>query len=161
MAVVKRLKEYLDCKGITIQNFEIEIGYSNGAFGSQLRNNKNIGSDKLEKILIVYKDINPEWLLTGIGSMLKQVNDFEKNKSSFDEQEIKLINLQIKGLETENKLQAKAIDLYQQLNEEMKERIDKLEKELSNSKLQQKEPILYSNVAEPASELIKKGATFK
>ena len=75
MSVVKRVKEYLDFKGITNQKFEIEIGYSNGAFGTQLKNNKTIGSDKLENILNIYNDINPEWLLTGKGDMLKK----EKN----------------------------------------------------------------------------------
>lgn len=75
MSVVKRVKEYIDFKGITNQKFEIEIGYSNGAFGTQLKNNKTIGSDKLENILNNYKDINPEWLLTGKGSMLKTEKD--------------------------------------------------------------------------------------
>lgn len=71
MSIVKRIKEYLDFKGITNQKFEIEVGYSNGAFGTQLKNDKSIGSDKLENILNAYSDINPEWLLTGKGSMLK------------------------------------------------------------------------------------------
>ena len=31
-----------------------------------------MGSDKCEKILYTYPDINPEWLLTGRGSMLKE-----------------------------------------------------------------------------------------
>ncbi|MCH4828926.1 hypothetical protein [Flavobacterium columnare] len=71
MSVVKRIKEYIDFKGVTNQKLEMQIGYSNGAFGSQLKNNKTIGSDKLENILIIYSDLNPEWLLTGNGEMLK------------------------------------------------------------------------------------------
>lgn len=79
MSVVKRIKEYLDFKGITNQKFEIEVGYSNGAFGTQLNNNKTIGSDKLEKILIIYNDLNPEWLLTGRGEKIRSYKPLNSN----------------------------------------------------------------------------------
>lgn len=69
---LQRIKEYADFKGITNQKFEKEVGFSNGAFSTQLKNNKTIGVDKLENILTKYPDINPEWLLTGQGEMLKQ-----------------------------------------------------------------------------------------
>lgn len=71
MSTLHRIKEFIDYKNITVKDFEIKVGFSNGAFGSQLRNNKTIGVDKLENILLVYSEINPEWLLTGKGEMLK------------------------------------------------------------------------------------------
>ena len=69
--VVKRLKEYIDYKGLSIAYFEKSIGMSNASFGKSLKNNGSIGSDKLENILRIYADINTDWLLTGRGSMLK------------------------------------------------------------------------------------------
>lgn len=69
---LKRIKQYLDSKGIRVSVFEREIGFSNGSFASQLKNDKTIGVDKLEKILRIYTDINVEWLLTGRGDILKQ-----------------------------------------------------------------------------------------
>lgn len=75
MSTVKRVKEYIDFKGITNQKLEKEIGYSNGAFATQLKANKSIGSDKLENILTKFTDINPEWLLTGEGNMLREPKD--------------------------------------------------------------------------------------
>lgn len=90
MSVVKRIKKYLDFKGITNQKFEIEVGYSNGAFGSQLKNDKSIGSDKLENILNKYSEINPEWLLTGKGEMLKQ-NALINVESSFEPRGIPML----------------------------------------------------------------------
>lgn len=66
-----RIKEYIDYKGVNNSTFEKEVGMSNGSFASQLKNNKTIGVDKLENILKIYPDINPSWLLTGQGSMLK------------------------------------------------------------------------------------------
>ncbi|WP_422105068.1 hypothetical protein [Winogradskyella sp.] len=70
MSSVQRIKQYLDFKGITVQHYESSVGYSNGAFGSQLRNNGKIGSDKLEKTLSLYTDLSAEWVLLGKGEML-------------------------------------------------------------------------------------------
>lgn len=69
--VLERIKEYIDFKKITISAFEKSIGMSNASFGKSLKNGGAIGTDKLENILIVYADINPIWLLTGEGSMLR------------------------------------------------------------------------------------------
>jgi len=69
---LKRIKQYLDSKGIRVSVFEREIGFSNGSFASQLKNDKTIGVDKLEKILKIYTDFNAEWLLTGNGNMFKE-----------------------------------------------------------------------------------------
>lgn len=68
--ILERLKDYLDCKGITIAAFERSIGMSNASFGKSLKNKKAIGTDKLENILKCYPDINPSWLLTGKGNMI-------------------------------------------------------------------------------------------
>ncbi|WDO13090.1 hypothetical protein MH928_17425 [Flavobacterium sp. WW92] len=67
---LKRIKQYIDYKGISIRAFEIECGFSNGSFASQLKNNKTIGVDKLENILNKYTEINANWVLTGIGEMI-------------------------------------------------------------------------------------------
>lgn len=76
--ILKRIKEYIDAKGISISAFEKSVGMSNGAFGKCLHSGGAIGSDKLEKILNVYKDISPYWLMCGEGSMERsEVNNQE------------------------------------------------------------------------------------
>lgn len=77
--MLSRIKEYIDCKGISVSAFEKSIGMSNASFGKSLKNKGAIGSDKLENILKIYPDINAEWLLTGRGEMLK---DTESNSSA-------------------------------------------------------------------------------
>jgi len=75
MGTIQRIKKYIDFKGINNKKFEESVGFSNGSFASQLKNNKTIGVDKLENILNIYSDLNPTWLLTGDGNMLL---DFHK-----------------------------------------------------------------------------------
>ncbi|MCO5254181.1 MAG: hypothetical protein M9892_07460 [Bacteroidetes bacterium] len=67
---LERIKEFIDYKGISIKKFEEIIGYSNGAFASQLKRKRSIGVDKLENILSFFPEINPNWLITGEGNML-------------------------------------------------------------------------------------------
>lgn len=68
--ILKRIKQYIDFKGVTVAAFERSIGMSNASFGKSLKNGGTIGADKLEKLLNIYTDINPTWLLTGVGPML-------------------------------------------------------------------------------------------
>lgn len=68
--MLKRIKEYIDFKGISVAAFEKSIGMSNASFGKSLKNNGTIGADKLEIILSKYRDLNVEWLIKGLGPMI-------------------------------------------------------------------------------------------
>lgn len=68
--ILERIKQFIDYKGMTIAAFERSIGMANASFGKSLKNGGAIGSDKLEKILSVYPEISPAWLMTGRGEML-------------------------------------------------------------------------------------------
>lgn len=88
--ILERIKDFIDTKGISVSAFERSIGMSNASFGKSLKNGGAIGTDKLENILNTYPEINPNWLITGNGSMLKS-----------DEQslpEVKKMNSRHKGL---------------------------------------------------------------
>lgn len=69
--MLKRLKEYIDFKGISVAAFEKSIGMSNASFGKSLKTGGTIGADKLENILLAYDDLNIEWVILGKGEMLK------------------------------------------------------------------------------------------
>lgn len=71
MTTVERFREYLDVKGIANARAEKDCGFSNGLIGNALKSKTAIGSDKLEKILSVYQELSAEWLLRGVGSMIK------------------------------------------------------------------------------------------
>ncbi|WP_418450160.1 hypothetical protein [Alistipes sp.] len=71
MKAIQRLQEYLNVKHIKPTRFEKEIGLSNGYIGTQLKRNADLGEGVLIKIIDYCLDVNPEWLLTGRGSMLR------------------------------------------------------------------------------------------
>lgn len=68
--ITERLKQFIDSINISISAFEKSIGMSNASFRKIYNNNGSIGSDKLERILKTYPQLNPSWLLTGEGSMI-------------------------------------------------------------------------------------------
>lgn len=73
--VSERLASYIKHKSISYYAFENAIGAGRGSISKAVKDNKNIGSGLLENILIVYKDLNPSWLLTGIGEMICEDGD--------------------------------------------------------------------------------------
>lgn len=121
--ILKRIKQYIDFKGVTVAAFERSIGMSNASFGKSLKNGGTIGADKLEKLLNIYTDINPTWLLTGVGPMLldgappaqvssvsnsavamhgtaiNTVTTESSNSASRDSQELQLAKQKIEALE--------------------------------------------------------------
>jgi hypothetical protein len=76
MKAIERLYKYIDYKGNKPTRFEKELGLSNGYLGTQLKRNADLGESVLNKIVDYCLDINPEWLLTGEGEMLK--SDIQK-----------------------------------------------------------------------------------
>lgn len=65
-----RIKIFIDYKGITLKQFERDLGFSNASISNQYKNNGAIGSDKVEKILQSFPELNPVWLMKGEGEML-------------------------------------------------------------------------------------------
>ena len=73
--IVERLKEFIDFKHISISAFEKSVGLGNATFNKTLKVGGAIGTDKLEKILNVYPDINVDWLISGEGDMLNSIKE--------------------------------------------------------------------------------------
>nr|DAN23108.1 MAG TPA_asm: HTH-type transcriptional regulator [Bacteriophage sp.] len=67
MTIVERILQFIEYKGITKYEFHKKNGFSNGF----LDKSRAIGTDKCAIILENYPEINPEWLITGIGEMLR------------------------------------------------------------------------------------------
>ncbi len=115
MSVIDRIKEINSYKGISVRQFCIEVGIANG----YLDKVKDVGSEKLLKILNTYPEISPEWLLTGQGSMLKgsdtdiqiDTTNIDKLLNIIKEKDCQIANLnrEIGGLEAELRILKKQL----------------------------------------------------
>lgn len=155
MGSTERVVQFIEYKGISKYKFCKDLGFSN----KFLDNSSNMGTDKACIILHHYPEINADWLITGRGEMLNESNykiqywSDEKGNNIADE-----IN------KNEELFKPKTFNIdYKELAEArlevidgLKFKISTLENQINELRYSQKNPILYSSVAESARELMKK-----
>ena len=82
LKTIDRLMQFIKYVGLSVRQFDISIGASNGYTLRMQKNHASIGSDVIENILKTYPQLNVVWLLTGEGEMIKKeaelILDFEK-----------------------------------------------------------------------------------
>ena len=70
MTIKDKILAFIKEKGLSREEFYKETGLSASNFkGAAMKS--ELGGDKIVKILTTYKDLSPDWLLTGEGSMLR------------------------------------------------------------------------------------------
>lgn len=67
----KRLQCFVEFKNLTISKVENLSNISRNSLNNAITKNGAIGTDKVANILSKFPDLNPAWLLTGEGEMLK------------------------------------------------------------------------------------------
>lgn len=75
MNIISRIRQIIEFKNISARKFCVEIGVANGFLDKV----KDVGSEKVSKILYTYPEINPEWLICGVGNMLREVSSEAKH----------------------------------------------------------------------------------
>lgn len=68
--IKKRILLYADNKGYSKRKIYLDTGIANGVLDKE----SGLTEDNIEKFISTYKDVNIVWLLTGRGSMIKQVS---------------------------------------------------------------------------------------
>lgn len=66
----EKILQFIERKGVNKSRFYIETGISNGVLSQK----NGLSEDNLMRFLNFYTDINPNWLLMGIGEMTKSDN---------------------------------------------------------------------------------------
>lgn len=87
--ITDRILKIIELKNINKSQFYKATGLSNGFLDKV----KDIGASKIEYILNTYPEINPEWLITGNGDMLK--NESESKSYSVKEMRVNYDNKSI------------------------------------------------------------------
>ena len=124
--IVERIRQIIDYKKISTRQFCIEVGVANGFLDKV----KDVGSEKLLKILNTYPELSPEWLLTGKGKMLK-----EEEVKKVAPQDLPTANDEVSTLLREKAAMLEAIIKEKEEKEAMyKEKIMALENELQEYK---------------------------
>ena len=69
--MIGRIKQFIENQGISVRAFEQQIGASNGLIRKAIANNTDIQSKWITAIVDNYPQLNPIWLLTDEGEMIK------------------------------------------------------------------------------------------
>ena len=73
----ERIKEFIEYKGITAGELASNLDVQRSNISHILNGRNKPGAALIEKLLLVFPDLNARWLLTGAGGMLE--DDFEAN----------------------------------------------------------------------------------
>jgi hypothetical protein len=68
--IIERIKEIIDNEKISVRIFEEKIGVSQGSINKSINAMADIKGSVMNKIVDVFPQYNPVWLLTGKGEML-------------------------------------------------------------------------------------------
>ena len=80
MKLVERLHLFIKYNNLNLSEFDKSIGAANGYIGKQIKNKGSIGSHIIESIFSYYPQLNVQWLMTGEGEMIKNVeNNIKSN----------------------------------------------------------------------------------
>lgn len=83
-----RIKQFIDYKGISPGDLASAMDVQRSNISHILNGRNKPGAAFIEKILIVYPDLNARWLLTGNGEMIIKENNAVNNVTDIAAQEI-------------------------------------------------------------------------
>lgn len=72
-----RVVQILETKGIAKESFYVKIGMTSASFRGNAKKTP-LNSTAIENILSIIPDLNPDWLLTGKGPMLRESSPKEE-----------------------------------------------------------------------------------
>lgn len=125
MTIKEKILSYLESTGKVKTEFYKAIGASPSNFKGAGKNSA-LSSDKISEILILYPDLSPDWLLTGIGEMLRDSNSTGSPvpTTATIPVEDKLLTM-LKDCQTTIRLQAEEIGRLRERIKQLEQRLQK------------------------------------
>lgn len=90
MEIKDRINVFRESKHLSVQAFEREIGVSNGSWGKA----NTLSEDVLIKVMFKFPELNPNWILRGVGGILSSEDD--RNSSNSEMESLKEENASLK-----------------------------------------------------------------
>lgn len=81
--ITDRVKEYLDHRGLSMRQFDIAVNRAPGYLSNILKQGSVFSADLLSVIIEIYPDLNVEWLITGRGDMLSEIDKVNDGPSDY------------------------------------------------------------------------------
>lgn len=135
---INRFDKYMKYKGLNDNKVTVELGISVGLIGKCRKEFRDMSRALVSDVLNYYKDLSPEWLMTGSGNMLI-TPDNEVNETISKKKEIKHELPQTKSIEAiELENLKKLYEMQKELLREIRKDRDRLaglieEKQLKES----------------------------
>ncbi|PTX63752.1 hypothetical protein C8N46_101357 [Kordia periserrulae] len=114
--------------------FDKSISVGNGYTSKQSKANASVGSDVLERIIDTYPDLNPLWLLTGEGEMIREITKKHPTKNTTEEPPLQydtiddMINHKIESsIQRQFKVLLDKLDTFPTM-EDIRKEIEKMQK---------------------------------
>ena len=78
MTIYQRVKCVLENKSISVNALSKKINVAQATLNSQLKGDRSLAANIVEKILAVFPDVSAEWLMRGVGTMYsnQDVDDY-------------------------------------------------------------------------------------
>ena len=152
-------------KGVTNRKICQKIGLAYGGFTGENKK-RPVNSDTIANLLAEYPEVNPRWLLTGQGSMLREQSAPEvappPSEPAFPGfiEKIQDLSVKVGRLEAENEHLRAAIEAKQKEIEAQRREIEARQKEIEDKErqiklmridhLKKEEPDIHTQYLEPA-----------
>lgn len=111
-SVLERLNRIISYYDISLRKFAISLGVHYNTIQNTFYRQSDVSFTILHKVITTYPEINPEWLMTGKGEMIRDVNEMKEMTKSLGDAllENKVLTHELTEAKQEIKMLQKAVD---------------------------------------------------